>query len=190
MHIDRLEKFWIWVVGLITIVMLASILYTAFAVKAHPPSNVEPIDSTRLHLTEEFAEDNLGVTRNDDGSVTVRMVASRYGFYPPDVRVPAATPLTFRFATPDVLHGLHVPGTNVDTMVIPGYVSQVRTVINYAAVAQVGQADGKGGVRVPLYCNEYCGLGHHFMWSRLTVVPGDAAMETAAVADQTVRESR
>ena len=174
MHIDKLEKTWVWMVGVIIAAMLGAIFYTAFAVGAmgiHPPSNVEPIDSKRLHLTEEFAEDNLGVFTNEDGSVTVRMVAGRYGFYPPEVKVPADTPVTFRFATPDVVHGLHVPGTNVDTMVIPGYVSQVRTVINYDSVARVGTADDSGGVRVPLYCNEYCGLGHHFMWSRITIVP-------------------
>jgi cytochrome c oxidase subunit 2 len=186
MHVDRLEKVWIWLVGLITVVMVGSILYTAFAMSVHPPSNVEPIDSTRLHLTDEFAEDNLGVFENADGSVTVRMVASRYGFYPQAVRVPAGTPLTFRFATPDVLHGLHVPGTNVDTMVIPGYVSQVRTEINYDSVARVGQDDGNGGVRVPLYCNEYCGLGHHFMWSRITVVPKGSALQTAMTDDSDV----
>jgi cytochrome c oxidase subunit 2 len=171
MHVDPLEKVWIWVVGLITLVMLGSIFYTAFAIRVHPPSNVEVIDSTQLHLTEEFAEDNLGVTRNDDGSLTVRMVAGRYGFYPQQVEVPAGTPITFRFATPDVLHGLHIPGTNVDTMVIPGYVSEVNTVLNYDSVAGVGIDNGDGGIRVPLYCNEYCGLGHHSMWSRVVVVP-------------------
>jgi cytochrome c oxidase subunit 2 len=186
MHVDRFEKVWIWVVGLITVVFLGSILYTAFAMSVHPPSNVEPIDSTRLHLTDEFAEDNLGVFPNEDGSVTVRMVASRYGFYPQEVRVPAGTPLIFRFATPDVLHGLHVPGTNVDTMVIPGYVSQVRTRINYDAVAKIGTANGKRGIRVPLYCNEYCGLGHHFMWSRITVVPQGTDLQTAMNDDSRV----
>ncbi len=171
MHIDPLEKTWVWVAGLMVFVMLGAIFYTAFALSVHPPSNVETIDSTSLHLTEEFAEDNLGVTRNPDGSVTVRLVAGRYGFYPQHVEVPADTPVTFRFATPDVLHGLHVPGTNVDTMVIPGYVSEVNTVINYDAVARVAKKVENGGVQVPLYCNEYCGLGHHFMWSRITVVP-------------------
>ncbi|MGD2073609.1 MAG: cytochrome c oxidase subunit II [Gammaproteobacteria bacterium] len=174
MHLDVLEKSWAWIVAIIIAGMLAAIFYTAFALGdmgIHPPSNVEPIDSTRLHLTEEFAEDNLGVFENADGSVTVRMVASRYGFYPPDVTIPADTPVTFRFATPDVLHGLHVPGTNVDTMVIPGYVSQLRTVINYNAVAAFGAPNGDGSIRVPLYCNEYCGLGHHYMWTRLTIEP-------------------
>jgi cytochrome c oxidase subunit 2 len=171
MHVDPLEKVWVWVVGLMTVIMLGSIFYTAFALSVRPPSNVEAIDSTKLHLTDEFAEDNLGVSKNPDGSLTVRMVAARYGFYPQHVQVPAGTPVTFRFATPDVVHGLHIPGTNVDTMVIPGYVSEVNTEINYDAVAKVAEKDGNGGLRVPLYCNEYCGLGHHFMWSRITIVP-------------------
>jgi cytochrome c oxidase subunit 2 len=70
----------------------------------HPPSNVETIDSSRLHLSEEFAEDNLGVKKNEDGSFTVTMVAARYGFYPQRVEVPANTPVKFRLASYDVLH--------------------------------------------------------------------------------------
>jgi cytochrome c oxidase subunit 2 len=158
MHVDPLEKIWIYVIGLIVLIMLGSIFYTTFALHVHPPSNVEPIDSTRLHLTEEFAEDNLGVKTHPDGSVTVTMVATRYGFFPQQVEIPVDTRVTFRFATPDVLHGLHIPGTNVDTMVIPGYVSEVNTTLKQAG-------------DFPLYCNEYCGLGHHSMWSRVKVVP-------------------
>lgn len=171
MHIDPLEKIWIYVVGLITALMVGAIMYTAVAVNIHPPSNVETIDSTQLHLIDEFAEDNLGVTTNSDGSVTVRMVAGRYAFYPQHVTVPADTPITFRFATPDVLHGLHIPGTNVDTMVIPGYVSQVDTTLSLKAVSAVGKVNDDGSTTVPLYCNEYCGLGHPSMWSRITVTP-------------------
>jgi cytochrome c oxidase subunit 2 len=53
---------------------------------------------------------------------------------------------------------LHIPGTNVDTMVIPGFVSEVNTVLQNTGT-------------FPLYCNEYCGLGHHDMWSRVTITP-------------------
>jgi cytochrome c oxidase subunit 2 len=161
MHVDKLEKLWIYIIGFIIVGMLASIFYTAFANSVHPPSNVETVDSQRLHLTEEFAEDNLGVTTNPDGSMTVRMVAGRYGFYPQQVEVPTQTPIKFRFATPDVLHGLHIPKSNVDTMVIPGFVSEVNTELQHPG-------------DYPLFCNEYCGLGHHYMWSRIKVVEKSA----------------
>ena len=158
MHVDATEKRWIWVSILMTAVMVGLLTFYAVAGNIHPPSNVETIDSDRLHLTEEFAEDNLGVKTNDDGSVRVTMVAARYGFYPQRIEVPANTPVTFRIASFDVLHGLHVPFTNLSTMVVPGYVSEVHTMF-----PRTGE--------YPMFCNEYCGLGHDHMWSRVIVVP-------------------
>ncbi|TNF57071.1 MAG: cytochrome C oxidase subunit II [Burkholderiales bacterium] len=160
MHVDPLEKKWMYVVALITVVMIASMTYAAVVMNLHPPSNVETIDPKTLHLSGEFAEDNLGVTTNPDGSVTVRMVAARYAFYPQLIEVPANTPVKFRITTPDVLHGVHVPFTNMSTMIVPGYVSEVNT-----QFSRTGEA--------LFLCNEYCGLGHDYMWSRLRVLPAD-----------------
>lgn len=145
------------------------ILYTAVAMRIHPPSHVETIDSTRLHLTPEFAEDNLGVRREKDGTVVARVVMARYQVHPPEIRLPAGVPLVLRAASADVLHGLHVAGTNIGTQVVPGYVSEVHTTIQFDAVAKVGTANPDGSVTVPLFCNEYCGPGHQSMWGRVTV---------------------
>ncbi len=175
MNVDILEKRWIWVVGLIVATMLGSILYTVVRFHAQPPSNIEAIDSTRLHLTREFAEDNLVPKTSPDGSVTVVLVAHRYGFSPPHIELPAGVPITFRVATPDTLHGLHIPGTNIDTMVVPGYVSKLTTTIQYDEVAKYGVRDASGKITVPIYCNEFCGLNHHFMWGEVSVLPGTAA---------------
>lgn len=158
MHIDPLEKKWGWVTLVMTVVMVGSMAYAAIVMNSHPPSNVETIDSKRLHLTEEFAEDNLGVQENPDGSLTVRLVAARYSFYPQEIELPADTDVTFRIASFDVLHGVHIPFSNMSTMVVPGYVSEVTTRFSR-------QGDHQ------LLCNEYCGLGHDYMWSRLKVVP-------------------
>ena len=67
------------------------------------------------------------------------------------------TPVKIRIASADVLHGVHVPFTNYATMVVPGYVAEVNTQFN-----RTGDFS--------LLCNEYCGLGHDHMWSRLKVV--------------------
>ena len=155
---DSLERKWIWISLLLAFFMAGMLGFYAVASNIHPPSNVETIDSSRLHLTEEFAEDKLGVTTNADGSLTVTLVAARYGFYPPVIEVPADTPVTFRIASADVLHGVHVPFTNMTTMIVPGYISEVRT-----SFPRTGEFS--------LRCNEYCGLGHDSMWSRLVVVP-------------------
>ena len=155
---DPLERKWTWIALALAIVMGVMLGYFAVANNLHPPSNVETIDSSRLHLSEEFAEDNLGVKINADGSVRVTLVAARYGFYPPRIEVPVDTPVTFRMASADVLHGVHVPNTNMATMVVPGYVAEVTTTFPHTG-------------EFSLLCNEYCGLGHDSMWSRLVVVP-------------------
>jgi len=155
---DPLERKWVWISLVLAVVMGVTLGYYAVASNLHPPSNVETIDSSRLHLSEEFAEDNLGVKTNPDGSVRVTLVAARYGFYPPRIEVPVDTKVTFRLASADVLHGVHVPNTNMTTMVVPGYISEVTTMF-----PRTGEYS--------LLCNEYCGLGHDSMWSRLVVVP-------------------
>jgi cytochrome c oxidase subunit 2 len=158
---DPLERKWAWISLILAFVMGGILGFYALASNLHPPSNVETIDSSRLHLSEEFAEDNLGVKSNPDGSLTITMVAARYGFYPPRIEVPVDTPVTLRMASADVLHGVHVPGTNMTTMVVPGYISEVKTMFT-----RTGEFS--------LLCNEFCGLGHDHMWSRLVVVENSA----------------
>jgi cytochrome c oxidase subunit 2 len=170
-HVHPLEKRWATVAVLLVVIMGALVVYTAVKTGVHPPSNVEPIDSTRLHLTGEFAEDNLGVRRSQDGRVVARLVMARFSVHPPELELPAGVPIVLRAASADVLHGLHVPGTNIATQVVPGYVSQVRTTIDLDAVARIGRKNADGSVTVPLFCNEYCGLGHQSMWGRVRVTP-------------------
>lgn len=158
--IDPLEKRWILVALALVGLFVAAILYTAFARHIHPPGAMETIDSARLHLSTEFAEDQLGVVEAADGSIHVTMVAARYGFYPREIKVPAGRPVVFRMASADVLHGIHVPMTNMGTMVVPGYVSEVST-----SFPKPGE--------YPMVCNEYCGMGHDHMWSKLMVLSND-----------------
>ena len=169
MAIHSLERRWFAVSLLLVLLMGVFVVYTAWAANIHPPSNVEAIDSTRLHLTPEFAEDHLGVERTKDGTVVARIVMARYMVHPPEITLPADTPIVIRAASADVLHGLHVAGTNIGTQVVPGYVSEVRTTIRFDRVAAIGAANPDGSVTVPLFCNEYCGLGHQSMWGRVRV---------------------
>ncbi|MEE9355823.1 MAG: cytochrome C oxidase subunit II [Methylococcaceae bacterium] len=156
MHIDPLEKKWVYVslgmAGLFVSIILIDSLFHGINV----PSNVETIDSARLHLSKEFAEDNLGVQVDENDDVTVRMVAGRYGFFPKKIKIPAETKIKFRWASIDVLHGVHMPMTNLNTMIVPGYVSEVTTYFP------------KPG-EYPMLCNEYCGMGHDHMWSNVSV---------------------
>ena len=108
-------------------VMMAIVVVTGITNALHPPSNVETIDPTTLHLGGEFAESNLGTAVEPDGSVTVRLIAEQYCFVPNCAQVPVDTPVKFRLTSADVIHGFLLPRTNVNTMVVPGFVAEVRT---------------------------------------------------------------
>ncbi|HGG04263.1 MAG TPA: cytochrome C oxidase subunit II [Aliiroseovarius sp.] len=161
-HIDKLEKRWIFMVA--GIVALAWGIQIYYAAKGwHPPSNVEVIDSAQLHLAsgvggDEFSEANIGVKRDEDGLIVVTMVAARYGFYPQEITLPQGEPFKLRIASFDVLHGIYVPMSNLNLMLVPGYISEVTTTLN-----NLGE--------YPMMCQDFCGLGHAYMFGNVQVVP-------------------
>src|SRR5277367_5931097 len=122
------ERRWSAIVAGAVAVIFAAILYAGLALHVNPPSNFETIDPKTLHLSDEFTESNLGTRVEAGGQVTTRIVAAQFAFVPQCVVVPANEPVTLRLSSPDVIHGILVTGTNVNTMVVPGYVSQVHTV--------------------------------------------------------------
>jgi cytochrome c oxidase subunit 2 len=157
-EITRTENRWVMVMLGMLGVMMAIIVVTGVSNAVHPPSNVETINPVTLHLGGEFAESNLGTAVEPDASVTVRMIAEQYAFVPICARVPADTPVKFRLTSTDVTHGFLLPSTNVNTMVVPGFVAEVRTTFTRPGV-----------YRMP--CHEFCGDGHHGMWARVEVLP-------------------
>ena len=154
------ELRWTLVVAGIVAIILGAILFAALSMHINPPSNREYIDPKTVHLSSEFTEENLGTRLDPNGRVVARMITTQFEFVPNCIVVPADTDLTLRFTSPDVIHGLLVTGTNVNTMVVPGFVSELRT--SFAA---------PGEHVMP--CHEFCGLGHHGMWARVTVLPND-----------------
>lgn len=151
------ELKWGAVVAAAVGLILGVIVVSSVTMALHPPSNVEIVDPATLHINGEFVESNLGTQMGPDGSITARLVATQFAFVPRCIAVPAGRPVTIRVVSPDVIHGLLITGTNVNTMVIPGYVSQVRTVFQ------------RPGDRL-MPCHEYCGLGHSEMWNMVRVV--------------------
>jgi len=151
------ERRWSYVVGGVVAFVFAVTIFASAHWAAQPPSNVETIDASRLHLAGEFMEGNLGTEMQPDGSAVVRVIAQQYYFVPPCIVVPTDTRVVFRATSPDVVHGFLVAGTNVNTMVVPGFVAEVRV-----------RFDGPGEHAMP--CHEYCSVGHEGMWARVKVV--------------------
>lgn len=173
MHIDPLEKKWALIALGIVALLISIIMIDALFHGVNAPSNVETIDSASLHLSKEFAEDNLGVSVADNGDITVRMVAGRYAFFPKKITLPAETKITFRWVSIDVLHGVHMPMTNMSTMIVPGYVAEIDT-----SFPKPGD--------YPMLCNEYCGMGHDHMWSKVSIIEKEqwAALNSTNAGEQ------
>jgi cytochrome c oxidase subunit 2 len=155
--VEDSERLWAYVVAAVVGLVFAVIIYGSVHWAAQPPSNVETIDASRLHLAGEFVEGNLGTATQPDGSVVVRVIAQQYSFVPSCIIVPANTPIVFRVTSPDVVHGFLIMGTNVNSMVVPGFIAEVRT-----------RFDNAGEHLMP--CHEYCSVGHEGMWAHVKVV--------------------
>lgn len=157
--IVRGEDRWVWVVGGVFLTILVTIVFSAIHIGAEPPSNVETINPLTAHQPgSEFVESNLGSGMQADGTVVVRVLAQQYAFVPSVLTVPVDTPVVIRATSADVVHGFLVMGTNVNTMIVPGYVATLRT-----------RFTRTGDFLMP--CHEFCGASHHAMWARVHVVP-------------------
>ena len=154
------ELRWAMIVGGIVAIILIAILYAAIAMHVNPPSNREYVDPKTLHLSAEFTEANLGTRVDPDGHIVARVIATQFEFVPNCFVLPANRDVTIRLTSPDVIHGILVTGTNVNTMVVPGYVAQVHTMFTKT-----------GDLLMP--CHEFCGLGHSQMLATVRVVPPD-----------------
>ena len=155
MNVDLYERIWMWAAGLIIGVFIVVIGASSVAYGVHPPSHVETIEPTKIFTDPRLSPIGEPIEM-PDGTIEVRMVALMFAFVPAEVRVPAGRKVRFRLTSADVTHGFLIAGTNANTMLLPGYISQFTTVFE------------KPGDYL-IVCHEFCGNGHHVMSGRLIV---------------------
>jgi cytochrome c oxidase subunit II len=153
MNVNLYEKIWMWAAGVLIVAFAATVVGTAIGSGLQPPSHVETIDPTKVFTHPQFGHPSVSVDAN---GATVVAFGMMFAFNPAVIRVPAGKPVTFRMTSADVTHGFQIVGTNANTMLVPGYVSQFTTTFR-----QPGE--------YLIVCNEYCGLGHHLMSAKLIV---------------------
>ena len=150
------ELAWILPSIAIPVGMLAALLVTAFGAGIHVPSVAGRIDPTRVTETAPF--DQPGVVQTGPVSYEVRMIGQIWAFTPNEIRVPVGSTVTFVATSRDVIHGLFIPGANVNVMLIPGQISRVTA-----------RFDREG--EFFMACHEYCGIAHHTMGGKVIVEP-------------------
>ena len=153
MKVDFYEKIWLGAAAVLIVAFAGTVVAGAVAEGYAPPSHVETINPATVWSDARFA--HRGVTV-DGNHVTVVAIGMTFAFLPSEIHVPAHRPVTFRLTSADVTHGFEIVGTNANTMLIPGYVSQFTVTF-----------DTPGEYLI--VCNEYCGQGHHTMSGKLIV---------------------
>jgi cytochrome c oxidase subunit 2 len=154
---ERVERRWATLSIAIIVLLAVLAAFAGIHQATMPQGRVETANPTTLHLDGEFVESNLGSALESDGSVTVRAIGQQYSFTPQCMVVPVATRVNFRATSPDVVHGFLIQGTNINTMLVPGYVS-----------ALPARFDKTGEHLMP--CQEFCGVGHEGMWAKVKVI--------------------
>jgi cytochrome c oxidase subunit 2 len=150
------ELAWILPSIAIPVGMLAALLVTAFGAGIHVPSVAGRIDPTRVTETAPF--DQPGIVQTGPVTYEVRMIGQIWAFTPNEIRVPVGSTVTFVATSKDVIHGIFIPGANVNVMLIPGQISRVTA-----------RFDREG--EFFMACHEYCGVAHHTMGGKVIVEP-------------------
>jgi cytochrome c oxidase subunit II len=154
---ERTERRWATISVIVMIVLPLIAAFAGIHQATMPQARVEITDPTRLHLSGEFIESNLGTAVEPDGAVMVRAIGQQYSFTPSCILVPAETPIMLRATSADVVHGIMIQGTNINTMLVPSYVSE-----------QSMRFDKTGDYLMP--CQEFCSFGHEGMWGKVRVI--------------------
>lgn len=150
LHIHRLEKYWL-AFGIIMLgVFLVLIGISAFGMGNQTPESGQYIiiDPEKVHETAPF--DNPGLEQIGENEYNAYLIAYAFGFTPGNLEIPLGATVHFYITSPDVVHGLQVPGTNINMMVLPGEVNHYTHTFTEAKEYLV-------------LCNEYCGADHEYM---------------------------
>lgn len=150
----RSEEIWLTLSVAMLVIFMLITGYQTFALGMGPPSHKETLDPQKVDQTAPF--DNPGVFQIGENEYEVVMTLEIFSFNPFDIEIPAGSTVHFILTSKDVVHGFQVAETNINAMVMPGYVQKVT------------QTFSKPGNYLVL-CNEYCGAGHQAMNTTITV---------------------
>jgi cytochrome c oxidase subunit 2 len=158
MKIDLLERFFLAVAAVLIVLgaIAIGVSYWAFGVQL--PGPVARLDPQTTGQTAPF--DQPGLVQTGEKQYDAVLLANLWQWTPyapgEGFTIPAGSTVTFKVASTNVIHGFMIRNTNINVMVIPGEVSGVTYTF-----------DEPGEYLI--ICHEYCGIGHHEMYSKVVV---------------------
>ncbi|MFI8494866.1 cytochrome B5 [Peribacillus butanolivorans] len=157
MHMHKFEKVWL-IFGTVALLVFLTVLgVSAFYLGNQPPSCLVTIDPEKVEVTAPFNAPGLHEVTGKDWDYELVFVVSAFSYSPAKVEIPKGSTVKVIATSKDVIHGFEIAGTNVNMMLEPGFVSEYSTRF---------YNEGENLI----ICNEYCGVGHHMMSSRIEVV--------------------
>jgi len=170
MQIHRYEKLWFGVSLLLIVGFIATITYGAVGagiqMVGDEGGTVDPGEIGDYEIRDGTTFSDIQepqATHVEGDSYEVAVSSQQFIFNPgtsEPIQVPENSEVTIYTSSPDVIHGIKLPGTNVNTMVIPGEMTKIT--VEFDEPAEYG-----------IVCNEFCGAGHETMAGNLEVVPED-----------------
>ena len=154
LDLPRYERIWL-IVGTGTLaVFLVLFGFMAFSMGLTLSDGHKTVTPEALQTTAPF--DQPGFVEIGPKEYKATMIAQAFSFVPGEAVIPVGSKIHFEVTSPDVVHGIGIPGTNVNMMVLPGHITEATYTFNRPG-------------EYLILCNEYCGAGHHVMMGKLIV---------------------
>jgi cytochrome c oxidase subunit II len=154
MRVEPYEKVWIVLSLVMLLGLLGAISVSVFVHGISLPGADRRIDPRAVFQEPPF--DHPGLREIGRGTYEVYLLSMVWSFVPNEIRVPVGARVTFHATSRDVTHGMIIQGTNLNLMLLPGFVST-----GTVTFAKPGQ--------YLFICHEYCGLAHQTMAGRVIV---------------------
>jgi cytochrome c oxidase subunit 2 len=153
-HLPRYERIWL-LLGVGSIIVFLLVLgVLGVSLGLNPPGHMRTIAAEEVKKSAPFNKPEL--TQIGPNEYKATMIAELFSFTPGEIVLPKGAKVHFEITSPDVVHGLLIPNTNVNIMIVPGHVTE----FDYTFKESGDYA---------MLCHEYCGAGHHMMMGKLVV---------------------
>ncbi len=164
MEIDRKERWFMITTFIFILGAMAALIISVVGHHASLAETAGRIDPEDVKDTAPFDEPGLHPSTDPDHDYDWVIVAQAWQWTadgddtPEEIDIPAGSTVRILASSVDVIHGLVLQESNANVMVVPGQISEVRDV-----------HFDEPGVQW-MFCHEYCGIGHHNMGAKVTVI--------------------
>ena len=158
-ELDVVERRFMKVTSVFLVALIGVLIWSVVGHGAGLASPAGRVDPDKVRDTAPF--DDPGLHQTGPGEYDLVLVAQAWQWTPAEVSVPVGSTVTIIATTVDAVHGLWVPDTQVNAMVIPGQITEME--VTFDEVKDYS-----------IICHEYCGIGHHTMGG-LIHVTGEGA---------------